>query len=154
MIDQFGRKIDYMRVSVTDRCNLRCRYCMPEVAACETHDAILRYEEILRVCRAAAELGITKFKVTGGEPLVRRGCADLCRMIAQVPGIREIDLTTNGVLLERYAQALKDAGVTRVNISVDSLDPDKYRDITGGGELRISHSGLGCGWNKESFNGF
>ena len=81
MFDQYGRAIDYMRISITDRCNLRCRYCMPDGIACEEHEAILRYEEILRICRAATELGIRKFKITGGEPLVRRDCADLIRAL-------------------------------------------------------------------------
>ena len=83
MLDQFGRKIDYLRVSITDRCNLRCRYCMPDVASCERHEDILRYEEILRVCRAAVQLGITRFKVTGGEPLVRCGCAAFIEQIGR-----------------------------------------------------------------------
>ena len=141
MIDQFGRKIDYMRVSVTDRCNLRCRYCMPEVAACETHDAILRYEEILRVCRAAAELGITKFKVTGGEPLVRRGCVDFIARLKVLPGVEQVTLTTNGLLLGEELDALRKAGLDAVNVSLDTLDDEKYSRITGypgaaAGELR------------------
>ncbi len=142
MKDQFEREISYLRVSITDLCNLRCRYCMPDGVCRVQHEDILSFAEIAEIVAAAAELGVRKVRITGGEPLVRRGCADLCRMIAQVPGIREIDLTTNGVLLERYAQELKDAGVTRVNISVDSLDPDKYRDITGGGELTAALAGI------------
>ena len=142
MKDQFDREISYLRVSVTDLCNLRCKYCMPDGVCQKRHEDILSFEEIAEIVTAAAELGVRKVRVTGGEPLVRRGCVELCRMIAQVPGIREIDLTTNGVLLERYARELKDAGVTRVNISVDSLDPDKYRDITGGGELTAALAGI------------
>ena len=142
MKDQFEREISYLRVSITDLCNLRCRYCMPDGVCKRRHEDILSFEEIAEIVTAAAELGVRKVRVTGGEPLVCRGCPELCRMIAQVPGIREIDLTTNGVLLERYAQALKDAGVTRVNVSIDSLDPDKYRDITGGGDLYAALAGV------------
>ena len=142
MKDQFEREITYLRVSVTDLCNLRCRYCMPDGVCKRRHEEILSFEEIAEIVAAAAELGVSKVRVTGGEPLVRRGCTELCRSIAQVPGIREIDLTTNGVLLERYAQELKDAGVTRVNVSIDSLDPEKYRDITGGGELEAALAGV------------
>ena len=142
MKDQFDREITYLRVSVTDLCNLRCRYCMPDGVCKKRHEDILSFEEIAEIVAAAAELGICKVRVTGGEPLVRRGCAELCRMIAAVPGVREIDLTTNGILLERYARELKDAGVARVNVSVDSLDPEKYRDITGGGELGAALAGV------------
>ena len=142
MKDQFERDITYLRVSVTDLCNLRCRYCMPDGVCQKRHEDILSFEEITEIVTAAAELGISKIRITGGEPLVRRGCVDLCRMIAGVPGIREIDLTTNGTLLPRYARELKDAGVTRVNISVDSLDPDKYADITGGGRLEDALAGI------------
>ena len=142
MKDQFEREITYLRVSITDLCNLRCRYCMPDGVCRKRHEDILSFEEIEEIVTAAAQLGVRKVRITGGEPLVRRGCVELCRKIAQVPGIREIDLTTNGVLLERYARELKDAGVTRVNISVDSLDPDKYRDITGGGNLSAALAGI------------
>ena len=142
MKDQFEREITYLRVSITDLCNLRCRYCMPDGVCQKRHEDILSFEEIAEIVTAAAELGVRKVRVTGGEPLVCRGCPELCRMIAQVPGIREIDLTTNGILLERYAQELKDAGVTRVNVSVDSLDPEKYRDITGGGDLHAALAGV------------
>lgn len=142
MKDQFDREITYLRVSVTDLCNLRCKYCMPDGVCRKRHDEILSFEEIAEIVEAAAQLGVHKVRVTGGEPLVRRGCVELCRMIAAIPGIREIDLTTNGTLLGRYARALKDAGVTRVNISLDSLDPDKYRDITGGGSLSDALEGI------------
>ena len=142
MKDQFERDITYLRVSITDLCNLRCRYCMPDGVCQKRHEDILSFEEITEIVTAAAELGISKIRITGGEPLVRRGCVELCRMIAGVPGIREIDLTTNGTLLPRYARELKDAGVTRVNISVDSLDPDKYADITGGGRLEDALAGI------------
>ncbi len=142
MKDQFDREITYLRISVTDLCNLRCKYCMPDGVCQKRHEDILSFEEIAEIASAAAQLGVRKVRITGGEPLVRRGCVDLCRMIAQIPGIEEIDLTTNGTLLDRYAKDLKAAGVTRVNISIDSLDPAKYRAITGGGELSAALAGI------------
>ena len=137
MKDQFNREITYLRVSITDRCNLRCRYCMPEEGVCKLqHQDILRYEEILEIVAMAAELGVKKVRVTGGEPLVRLGCADLCAGISAIPGIGEVVLTTNGILLEQQAEALKQAGVQRVNVSLDTMDPEKYRSITGGGDIQ------------------
>ena len=111
MLDQYGRKIDYLRISVTDRCNLRCRYCMPEPMAAVRHEDILRYEEILRICCAAAKLGITKFKVTGGEPLVRAGCTEFIAALKKQPGTEQVTLTTNGLLLEKNLDALTAAGL-------------------------------------------
>ena len=131
MLDQFDRNIDYMRISVTDRCNLRCRYCMPDGAAFESHEAILRYEEILRICRAAIGLGIRRFKITGGEPLVRRGCAELIAALKALPGTEQVTLTTNGLLLGQHLDALCAAGLDAVNISLDTLDEEKFRRITG-----------------------
>ena len=131
MLDQFDRNINYMRISVTDRCNLRCRYCMPDGAAFESHEAILRYEEILRICRAAISLGITRFKVTGGEPLVRKGCAELIAAIKALPGTEQVTLTTNGLLLRQELDALCGAGLDAVNISLDTLDTEKFQRITG-----------------------
>lgn len=131
MLDQYGRKIDYLRISVTDRCNLRCRYCMPEPIDAVRHEDILRYEEILRVCRAAAELGITKFKVTGGEPLVRAGCAEFITALKKQPGTEQVTLTTNGLLLEKNLDALTAAGLDGVNISLDTLNNTRFRSITG-----------------------
>lgn len=131
MIDQYGRKIDYMRVSITDRCNLRCKYCMPDGVACETHENILRYEEILRLCRAAVSLGITKFKITGGEPLVRKGCAAFIAELKRLPGVEQVTLTTNGLLLADNLDALTEAGLDGVNISLDTLDAARFRAITG-----------------------
>ena len=131
MLDQFGRKIDYLRVSITDRCNLRCRYCMPDVASCERHEDILRYEEILRVCRAAVQLGITRFKVTGGEPLVRRGCAAFIERLTAEPGVEQVTMTTTGLLLDQELDALLAAGLDAVNISLDTLDAAKFTAITG-----------------------
>ena len=131
MLDQYGRKIDYLRISVTDRCNLRCRYCMPEPMAAVRHDDILRYEEILRICRAASELGITKFKVTGGEPLVRAGCTEFIAALKKQPGTQQVTLTTNGLLLEKNLDALMDAGLDGVNISLDTTDNARFHSITG-----------------------
>lgn len=142
MRDQFEREITYLRVSVTDLCNLRCRYCMPEGVCQKRHEDILSFEEIVEIVSAAAELGVRKVRITGGEPLVRRGCVDLVRMVAAIPGIGEVDMTTNGVLLARDAAALKAAGLKRVNISLDSLDPGKYKDITGGGDLKAAVAGI------------
>ncbi len=131
MLDQYGRKIDYLRISVTDRCNLRCRYCMPEVTSAVRHDDILRYEEILRICRAAAQLGITKFKVTGGEPLVRAGCVDFIAALKVQRGTEQVTLTTNGLLLEQNLDALSAAGLDGVNISFDTPNNARFRSITG-----------------------
>lgn len=142
MKDQFQREITYLRVSITDLCNLRCRYCMPEGLCQKRHEDILSFEEITEIVTAAAELGIRKVRLTGGEPLVRPGCVELCRMICSVPGIREVDMTTNGVLLGRYAQDLKNAGLTRVNISIDSLREEKYAYMTGGGKLSDALAGV------------
>lgn len=142
MRDQFEREITYLRVSVTDLCNLRCRYCMPEGVCQMRHEDILSFEEIVEIVSAAAELGVRKVRITGGEPLVRRGCVDLVRMVAAIPGIGEVDMTTNGVLLARDAAALKAAGLKRVNISLDSLNSEKYKDITGGGDLKAAVAGI------------
>ena len=129
--DSYGRTIEYMRISITDRCNLRCRYCMPDGAKWIPMSEILTYEEIERICREAVQIGITRFKITGGEPLVRKGCADLIRMIRQIPGTEEVTMTTNGVLLGENLEDLLAAGLDAVNISLDTLDHEKYRKITG-----------------------
>ncbi len=142
MRDRFDREISYLRVSITDLCNLRCRYCMPEGVCQKRHEDILSFEEITEIVTAAAKLGIRKVRITGGEPLVRRGCVELCRMVAAVPGIEEVDMTTNGVLLGRYAQALREAGVRRVNISLDTRNAEKYAAITGGGRLEDPLRGI------------
>lgn len=131
MIDSCGRRIDYMRVSITDRCNLRCRYCMPEDQPFIEHDQILRYEEIIRVCRAAATIGVRNIKITGGEPLVRRGCCDLIAQIKALPGVEHVTVTTNGVLLADAVPRFHEIGVDGVNISLDTLRPDVYAKITG-----------------------
>jgi len=134
--DSFHRPVNYLRISVTDRCNLRCVYCMPsEGITLMAHQDVLRYEEIQRVARAAAQSGITKIRITGGEPLVREGLPGLVAMLSSVKGIDDISLTTNGVLLERYAGELKLAGLHRVNVSLDSLHGDRFREITRVGNL-------------------
>ncbi|MBN1935437.1 MAG: GTP 3',8-cyclase MoaA, partial [Anaerolineae bacterium] len=135
--------INYLRISVTDRCNLRCVYCMPEegVSVC-AHDDILRYEEIETVVRAAARLGIHKVRLTGGEPLVRLGLTDLVRMLAQVPGIDDLSMTTNGILLSRHADGLAQAGLNRVNISLDTLKSERFAQITRRGRLEDVLAGI------------
>ena len=136
MFDNYQRDINYLRISVTDRCNLRCRYCMPkEGLSLLGHDDILRYEEILRVVKIAVSLGVAKVRITGGEPLVRRGIVPFVADLNSLPGIHDLSLTTNGVLLERCAADLFKAGVRRINISLDSLNSDKYHTITRGGCL-------------------
>lgn len=142
MVDQFGREIDYLRLSLTDRCNLRCRYCMPEDVPSIPHEDILRFEEIIRLCAVGAELGIHTLKITGGEPLVRKGCTDLMRQLKALPGIEHVTLTTNGVLLEEHLPALIKLGVDGVNISLDTLDKEVYHCITGRDELPRVLSGL------------
>jgi len=132
--DSFQRPIDYLRISVTDRCNLRCIYCMPaEGVHLMSHGDILSYEEIYAVAEAAAQLGIKKVRITGGEPLVRAGLPKLVQMLAQIDAIDDISLTTNGILLAHYAAELKSAGLRRVNISLDTLKPDRFKYITRGG---------------------
>ncbi|HDP93933.1 MAG TPA: radical SAM protein [Candidatus Aminicenantes bacterium] len=136
MFDSWGRDIHYLRISVTDRCNLRCRYCMPESGIqLKRHTEILSYEKMARVAAAAADMGFWKIRLTGGEPLVRRGVVDLVAMLRAIPKVREIAMTTNGVLLDRYADDLQRAGLDRLNISVDSIDPRRYRMITRVGDL-------------------
>jgi cyclic pyranopterin phosphate synthase len=131
--DSFQRPINYLRISVTDRCNLRCIYCMPgDGVSLMSHGDILSYEEIYTVVRAAAQLGISKVRITGGEPLVRSGLPHLIRMLAQIDTIDDISLTTNGLLLSRYAAELKAAGLRRVNVSLDTLKPDRFELITRG----------------------
>ncbi|MEE8472895.1 MAG: GTP 3',8-cyclase MoaA [Dehalococcoidia bacterium] len=134
--DSFQRPIDYLRVSVTDRCNLRCIYCMPPggIQLLPRED-ILSYEETHRVVRAAVELGITRIRLTGGEPLVREGFGKLVKMIARTEGLKDLSLTTNGTLLSRWASRLRDAGVGRVNVSLDSLREERFREMSRGGRL-------------------
>ncbi len=134
--DVYNRPISYLRISVTDRCNLRCIYCMPpEGVPWRSHEEILRYEEIETVVRAAARLGITKVRLTGGEPLVRPGIVDLVRLLAHVPRVDDLAMTTNGILLARYAAALAEAGLQRVNVSLDTLRPERFQRIARRGKL-------------------
>ena len=137
MYDRYDRQINYMRVSITDRCNLRCRYCMPDGIDLVPMTDILTYEEIGEICRAAAELGISRLKITGGEPLARLGAPDLVRMLKQIPGIEQVTMTTNGVLLGRYLPELLAAGLDAVNISLDTLQRDRFLAITGRDELGL-----------------
>jgi cyclic pyranopterin phosphate synthase len=132
--DSFQRPINYLRISVTDRCNLRCIYCMPPGGVClMSHEDILRYEEIYTIAQAAAELGIDKIRLTGGEPLVRAGLPELIQMLARIEAIDDISLTTNGTLLKRCAAELKQAGLRRVNVSLDTLKSDRFELITRSG---------------------
>ncbi|MCD8341559.1 MAG: GTP 3',8-cyclase MoaA [Clostridiales bacterium] len=131
MTDQYGRAIDYMRISVTDRCNLRCQYCMPDGVALTPHSEILTYEELLRVAAQAVALGVTKFKVTGGEPLVRKGCVDFVGRLKALPGVEQVTMTTNGLLLSKQLEALAAVGLDAVNISLDTVDNEKYCRLTG-----------------------
>lgn len=138
-----GQTVDYLRLSVTDRCNFRCVYCMPpEGVPFKAHDEMLTYEEMVFFVEAATEVGISKVRITGGEPLVRRGLPELIGLIHGLTGISDISLTTNGVLLPRFAQELKAQGLNRVNISLDSLKPARYRELTRGGSLRAALEGV------------
>lgn len=143
MKDSIGRTINYLRISVTDYCNFRCVYCMPkEGVAPREHHEMMRFEEIVEVVRVAAENGISKIRLTGGEPLVRHGIVDLVRMIRQISGINEITITTNGYLLAKLAEPLKEAGLTRVNVSLDTLKPDLFKKITRRGDLETVWRGI------------
>ena len=130
MKDAFKREIDYLRISVTDRCNLRCLYCMPEGIDKKSHDEILRDEEIISVVKESVKIGITKIRITGGEPLVRNGIYNLIKKISEIEGIKEITITTNATLLKGNVKKLKEAGITRVNFSLDTLDSEKFKFIT------------------------
>jgi GTP 3',8-cyclase len=143
LLDRYGRRIDYLRVSVTDRCNLRCGYCMPpEGVPQRSHDEILRYEEIETVVRAAAGVGIRAVRLTGGEPLVRAGIVDLVAALSRIPGIEDVAMTTNGTLLVEQAERLAAAGLSRVNVSLDSLRPERYRAMTRRGRLEDALAGI------------
>jgi GTP 3',8-cyclase len=143
MYDWFDRHIDYLRISVTDRCNLRCMYCMPaEGIQLLKHEDILTFDEITEVARIAVEMGVCKIRLTGGEPLVRRGILELVNMIAGIEGIEDLSMTTNGILLDKFAIQLKEAGLQRINVSLDTLDPAKYQYITRGGSLENVLEGL------------
>lgn len=142
MLDRYGRVINYLRISVTDRCNLRCCYCMPEGVQDVGMKNILTFEEIREIVRTGVSLGITHIRITGGEPLVRKGCVNLIRGIREIPGVETITMTTNGVLLGNYGKQLKEAGVDGVNISLDTLDPEEFYKITGKRELQEVLAGI------------
>ena len=157
MIDQYGRSITYMRLSVTDKCNLRCRYCMPEEGVCKrNHADMLTEDEMIMAVEAAASLGITKLRITGGEPLVKKNILSICRRAAAVEGIREVCLTTNGILLPQIAKDLREAGVKRLNLSLDTLDSAQYSYITRIGTLEDFrdgfHAALDAGFEKVKIN--
>lgn len=136
MLDRYNRNITYIRISVTDRCNLRCTYCMPaEGIKAMSHDEILSFEEIRDFVKEIIPLGITKVRLTGGEPTVRKGIVELVSMLAQLDGITDLAMTTNGVLLPEMAQSLKDAGLQRLNISLDTLSKEKFKSVTRVGNL-------------------
>ena len=143
LFDRFNRKIDYLRISVTDRCNHRCAYCMPHIPfVLKNHSDILSFEQIALVAEVAAGLGISKIRLTGGEPLVRRNIEELVAKLSAIAAIEEICMTTNGSLLAEKAEKLKANGLSRVNVSIDSLDPEQYRRITCGGELKQALAGV------------
>lgn len=143
MKDAHGRVIDYLRISLTDRCNFRCIYCMPEDGVCQMgHDEILRIEDIERLVKVAAGIGIKSIRLTGGEPLVRKGVVDLIESITSIDGIENVSMTTNGVLLPSMADDLKRAGLSRVNISLDTLDPEQFAYVTRVGKLEDTLAGI------------
>ena len=157
MEDTYGRRVDYLRLSVTERCNLRCRYCMPEDGICKKRrEEMLTEEEMVMAVKAAASLGISKLRITGGEPLVKRNILSICDHVSKVEGIREVCITTNGILLPRLAKPLREAGVRRVNISLDTLNPQKYFYITRrdhfGSALAGIQSALGAGFEQVKIN--
>lgn len=143
MLDPYNRELNYLRISVTDLCNLRCVYCMPPEGIQQVkHKNILSFEEIIEVVEKAVAQGITKVRLTGGEPLVRKGIVDLVRKIAQVKGVEDLAMSTNGILLKKFAKDLKDAGLMRVNISLDTLSPEKYKEMTRGGDINKVFEGI------------
>lgn len=143
MKDRYGRKINYLRISVTDLCNLRCKYCMPEDGVEKiNHDDILTVEEIIKIADTFSKLGVDKIRLTGGEPLVKKGILDIVKGIGMIDGIKDFTMTTNGVLLEEYAEDLKKYGLDRVNISLDTLDKEKYKEITRGGDIEKVFKGI------------
>ena len=157
MIDQLGRDITYLRISLTDKCNLRCRYCMPEEGVCRrSHHEMMNEDEVVTAVEVAASLGIHKIRLTGGEPLVKRNIVSICRRVAAVEGIREVCLTTNGILLPQLGKQLREAGVRRLNLSLDTLDKDKYAYITRIGQLEQFRAGLDAaldaGFDKVKIN--
>ena len=157
MIDKLGRDITYLRISLTDKCNLRCRYCMPEEGVCRrSHHEMMNEDEVVTAVEVAASLGIHKIRLTGGEPLVKKNIVSICRRVAAVEGIREVCMTTNGLLLPQLGRQLREAGVNRLNLSLDTLDPRKYAYITRIGHLEQFEAGLQAaleaGFDKVKIN--
>ncbi len=157
MIDNFGREITYLRISVTDLCNLRCKYCMPEKGVCKKkHEDMMSLEEMLQAVKTAVSLGINKIRITGGEPLLKKNIIDICKKISEIPGVNTLCITTNGVLLEQYAKALKEAGIKGVNISLDTLNREKFFQMTGKDEIESVKAGiraaLKAGFDKMKIN--
>lgn len=149
MRDTFNREIKYLRISLTELCNLRCRYCMPENGICKkSHDEMMTYEEIIQAVKIASRLGVSKIRLTGGEPLVKSGIVSLVSKIKEIDGIDEVCITTNGTLLAKYARELKNAGLDRLNISLDTLNPEKFRYITRVGELNDTLKGIDVALNE------
>lgn len=167
MKDSYGRTIDYLRISITDRCNLRCKYCMPTGIPWTDPGDILTFEEIRAAALAGARLGIRHIKVTGGEPFARLGCCSLIRMLKEIPGIEKVTVTTNGILLRRFLDPLLKAGIDGINISLDTLDRERYRDITGtdglsevllgikeavSGKVPVKINAVSVDWDREYGN--
>ncbi|MBN2724218.1 MAG: radical SAM protein [Deltaproteobacteria bacterium] len=157
MIDSFGREINYLRISVTDRCNLRCVYCMPSEGVFSLkHEDILTYEEILDFVNIAVSRGISKVRITGGEPLVRKGIVQFVESLRSIEGITDLSMTTNGILLSQYAFELKKAGLMRLNVSCDSVDPVRYKAITRTGDISLFFEGIkaavSAGFSKIKIN--
>lgn len=143
MFDKYNRTINYLRISVTDRCNIRCQYCIPDSGVeLLPHDQILSFEEIHNIVKEAVELGINKVRITGGEPLIRRGVLDLVADLVKIKGIEDLSMTTNGMLLGEFAQPLAAAGLKRINVSLDTMNPTKYRTLTRTGDLQLVLSGI------------
>lgn len=142
MKDRYGRTIDYMRISITDRCNLRCKYCMPNDIETTSMSEILTFEEIQKIVEASVKLGIVNYRITGGEPLVRKGCANLIQMIKQTKGVARVGMTTNGVLLEKQVKALKEAGLDSLNVSLDTIDAEQFEKLSGKDELEHVLAGI------------
>ncbi len=152
MYDRFNRKINYLRISVTDRCNLRCVYCMPaEGVPLMPHNHILSFEEIVDFTKNAVADGVDKVRITGGEPLVRHDIVELVKKLAAIEGIKDLSMTTNGTLLPKYAKQLKDAGLMRVNISLDSMNPQRFREITRVGNLEDVLAGIAAAKEAKLF---
>ncbi len=143
MYDKYSRQINYLRISVTDRCNLRCKYCMPKNGVpMLPHKDILSFEEIVEIVGIGVDMGINKVRITGGDPLVRKNIEDLIYLLAKIDGFKDLAMTTNGILLDKYARILTDAGLHRVNISLDTIDPVKYAALTRGGDINKVFRGI------------